>query len=137
MKKSINAKTSTAKGYKVSESLEFSTVLRKISETISAIEQYKAENPDIDVDALLSEQKELLPVLEQISSGELNKFVAYAKSQGTKMSFNSMETGVLAAGRKDMQSGLAEILNSLEFDKPECSDCNEEMDNRGRSKKKL
>ena len=102
----------------------------------AAIEQYKAKNPNAGEDAITSEHKELLPVMGLISNRELDKFIKYAKEQGTKMPFDSMEMGVLAAGRKDMQNGLAEILNSLEFDKPDCSICGEEMDNRGRSKKK-
>ena len=102
----------------------------------NAIEQYKAENPGIDVEAILSEQKRLLSNLKQLPIRELDKFVAYAKEQGTEMPFDSMEMGVLAAGRKDMQNGLAEILNSLEFGKPICPECGEEKDNRGRSKKK-
>ena len=101
----------------------------------TAIEQYKVENPDVDVDAILAEHKELLPLLESSQSRELDKFIAYAKQQGTKMPFDLMEMGVLAAGRKDMQNGLAELLNSLKFDKTNCSECGEEMDNRGRSKK--
>ena len=117
---------------------EVSAIIQKSNEAISkAIEQYKAENPGVDMEALLSAQEGLLPALRQISSREVEKFVAYAKGQGTRMSFDSMEMGILAAGRKDMQDGLAEILNTLEFDKPECSKCAEGMDNRGRSKKKL
>jgi hypothetical protein len=102
-----------------------------------AIEQYKAENPNVNVDGILSKHKELLPVMGLSSSRELDKFITYAKEQGTKMSFDAMEMGILAAGRKDMQNGLAEILNPLEFNKPDCSECSEEMDNRGRSKKKF
>jgi len=101
-----------------------------------AIEQYKSENPDIDVEALLSEQKDLLPVLGLIQNRELEKFITHAKNQGTKMSFHEMEMGILAAGRKDMQNGLAEILNSIKFDNPTCSECNTKMKNHDRSKKK-
>lgn len=100
------------------------------------IEQYKTENPDVDVDAILAEYKGSLPTIYSLQTQELDKFVTYAKKQGTKIPFASMEMGVLAAGRKDMQKGLAEILNSLKFDKPICNECDEEMDNRGRSKKK-
>lgn len=102
----------------------------------AAVAQYKAENPDIDVEALLSEQKALLPTLGLLSNRELDKFISYAKEQGTKMSFDAMEMGILSAGRKDMQTGLAEILDSMKFGKPVCSACNEEMNNRDRSKKK-
>jgi len=102
----------------------------------AAVEQYKGENPGVDVEAILSEQQELLPALKMLSNRELDKFITYAKEQGTRMSFQAMETGILAAGRKDMQQGLAEILDTLEFEKSACTECNEEMDNRGRSKKK-
>jgi len=117
---------------------EVSAIIQKSNEAIrKAIEQYKAENPGADVEALLTGQAGLIPALGQMSSREVDKFVAYAKGQGTRMPFDSMEMGILAAGRKDMQNGLAEILNTLKFDKPECSECGEAMDNRGRSKKKL
>jgi hypothetical protein len=110
----------------------------KINEAINtAIERYKVENPDIDVDAILAEHEGELPLLGSLPHRELDKFITYAKQQGTKMPFDSMEKGVLAAGRKDMQNGLSELLNSLKFDKTKCSECGEEMDNRGRSKKKL
>ena len=111
--------------------------IRKIHEALNAIEQYKAENPGVDVDAILSAQNELYPMLKQLSNRELDKFVAFAKEQGTRMSFDSMEMGILAAGRKDMQNGLAEVLNSLKFDKQDCPECEAEMDDKGRSKKKL
>ena len=114
-----------------------SAIVRKISEVSIAIEQYKTANPNVDVEEILSGHKELLPVLGLLPNRELNKFIAYAKEQGTKMSFGAMETGILAAGQKDMQSGLAEIVNSLKFDKPLCSECGEELDNRGLSKKKF
>jgi len=102
-----------------------------------AVEQYKSENPGVDVEALLSEHKRLAPIFEQISSRELDKFVEYAKEQGAKMSFDSMEMGIVAAGRKDMQNGLAEILNTMDTVNPTCPECDEEMKNCGRSKKKL
>ena len=108
-----------------------------IEEYNAAVAQYKAENPGIDVEAVLSEQKELLPVLDLLSNRELDKFITYAKEKGTKISFQEMEMGILAAGRKDMQNGLGEILDSMKFEKPVCSECNEKMDNRGRSKKKF
>ena len=108
-----------------------------------AVKQYKEENPDIDVEALLSEEKDLIPtcppvrqVLGLLPNRELDKFISYAQKQGTKMSFDAMEMGVLAAGRTDMQNGLAQILNALEFDTPVCPECNKEMKYRGRSKKK-
>jgi len=69
------------------------------------------------------------------TSREVDKFVAYAKGQGSGMSFDSMEAGILAAGRKDIQNGLTEILNSMKFDKPSCLECKEGMDNRGFGKK--
>jgi hypothetical protein len=101
------------------------------------IEQYKAKNPDIDVEALLSEENDLLPILDLLPNCELDKFIRYAKKQGTKMSFDAMEMGVVAAGRTDMQDGLAQIANALEFDTPICPKCNKEMRNCGRSKKKF
>ena len=113
-----------------------SSIVQGIKSISLAIEQYKAENPGIDVEALLSEQKELLPVLKLLPKRELESFIAYAKEQGTKMPFEAMEMGVLAAGRKDMQNGLAEILDSIKSEKPACSECDEGMDDRGRSKKK-
>jgi len=102
-----------------------------------AMEHYKAENPDLDMDALLSKYETLQHVHGLISKRELDKFVTYAKEQGTRMSFDSMEMGVLNAGRKDMQNGLAEILNSLKFEKPICPECDEEMVNHGLQKKTL
>ena len=107
-----------------------------ISNANRAIEQFKRENPGADMKAILAEQRALSQVLGRISNSELDKFVSHAKEQGVKMSFDSMEMGVLAAGRKDMQNGLAEILNTLEFDRPACTDCDEKMINRGRNKKK-
>lgn len=101
-----------------------------------AVEEYKSKNPDIDVEVLLSEQKGSLPIPGLVPNRELDKFINYAKEQGTKIPFEAMEMGILAAGRKDMQNGLAELLDSMKFDKPVCSECNEKMDNRGRSKKK-
>jgi hypothetical protein len=77
--------------------------------------------------------------MRQLSNRELDKFIAYAKEQGTTMSFDSMEMGILAAGRKDTQNGLTEILDSLKFDKPTCPEpeCGNGMENRGRGKKKF
>lgn len=126
-----------AKIDKRSNALDKLAILQNVNEAInSAIEQYKAENPDIDVEAILSEYKELVPILNLMPNRELDKFVAQAKKQGTKMTFDEMEMGVLNAGRKDMQNGLTEIVNSLKFDKPVCPECGEEKDNRGKSKKK-
>jgi len=114
---------------------DISAIVQKISQVSMAIEQYKVENPGIDVEAILSENKELTPILGLLPKREVDKFVTYAKEQGTKMPFDSMEMGILAAGRKDMQNGLAEIVDSLKFDKPTCPECGEEMDDRGRGKK--
>jgi hypothetical protein len=115
--------------------MEVSVVMQKLNDAINAVEQYKSENPGVDVDAILA-QNELYPILKRLSSRELDKFVTYAKEQGTEMPFDSMEMGIPAAGRKDMQDGLAEIVNSLRFEKPICHECDEGMDNRGRRKKK-
>ena len=101
----------------------------------AAIERCKAES--IDIGKIISKDKELLSALGQISNRELDKFISYAKEQGAKMPFESMEMGILAAGRKDMQNGLVEILNSMKFDKPSCPECGEILDNRGHSKKKF
>jgi len=128
-------KNKNVKGKQVGHTQDMSLIVQMISEVSLAIEQYKAENPDVDVEAALAEHKELLPVLGLLPSRELSGFVAYAKEQGTKMPFDEMEMGVLAAGRKDMQNGLTEILDSLKFNKPTCSECGENMDNRGRGKK--
>jgi len=108
-----------------------------VNEYNAAVEQYKSENPDVNVEAILSEQKKFLPVLVHLSNRELDKFITYAKDQGTRMSIHDMENGVLAAGRKDMENGLAEILNSLKFETAVCPDCNKQMKNHGLSKKKL
>jgi len=137
MIKKENAENAITEGAAHVKPIEISAVMQKVAETLSVIKQYKAENPGIDVDAILSSQNELYPLLKHMSNREIDKFVAFAKEQGTKMSFDSMEMGILAAGRKDMQSGLSEVLNSLKFDKPECPECGGEMANNGRSKKKL
>jgi hypothetical protein len=111
-------------------------IIRELSDAVNAaIEDYKANNPDIDVEEIISKHSDLLPELSMLRKRELDKFIVYAKEQGTKMSFDAMEMGVLAAGRKDMQNGLAEIANSVKFDKPTCPECGEEMNDRGRSKK--
>jgi predicted lactoylglutathione lyase len=116
---------------------DIAVLIQKLSEIVNAIEQYRIENPDFNLEMALSEQKELLPTLKLLKKRELDKFVAYAKEQGTKMTFDTMEKGVLTAGRRDMQDGLAEIADSLKFNAPVCSECGEEMDYRGRSKKKF
>ena len=136
MEKKTSAKTAKAEGNGSVKPIDISAIMQMVNETRSAIEQYKAENPGVDVDAILSTQNELLPTLRLLSSSEIGKFVAYAKGQGTKMPFGSMEAGILAAGRKDMQNGLAEIADALKFEKPICPESDEGMDNRGRSKKK-
>jgi len=137
------ANNKEAKGNKAGNEQDIALIVQKANEMRFAteqyniaIEQYKAKNPDIDVEALLSEQKDLLPVLGLIQNRELDTFVNHAKEQGTKMSFHEMEMGILAAGRNDMQNGLAEILNSIKFDNPTCSECNTKMKDHGRSKKK-
>ena len=139
------AKTQDAKENQTGNAQDMSSLVQKINainnsaveQYNAAIEEYKAENPDIDVEAILSEQKVLLPTQGLFPNRELDKFISYAKEQGTQMPFQAMEMGVLAAGRKDMQNGLAEILDSMKFGKPVCSECNEKKDNRGRSKKKF
>lgn len=120
-----------------SETKPLTVIVQQISEISYAIEQYKAENPDVNVEEILSEQKEFLPILGLLPNRELDKFIARAKEQGTKMPFQEIEMGVLVAGRRDMQNGLAEILDSIKFDKPTCTECSEGMENRGRSKKKF
>jgi hypothetical protein len=114
------------------------TIKDENGETISTNENsvpYIGEDPDADVAAMLAEKSELQPTLGVLSNRELEKFILRAKSEGLEMPFGDMEMGVLAAGRKDMQNGLAEILNSLKFDKPDCPECDDGMDNLGRIKK--
>ena len=137
MIKIINTETAGPEGNGLVEPIDVSAVMQKINEALNAIEQYKAENPNVDVESILSTQNELFSILRQLSSREIDKFVAHAKEQGTKMPFASMEAGILDAGRKDMQNGLTEILNSLKFEKPICLECDEGLNNRGRSKKKI
>jgi hypothetical protein len=104
-------------------------IIKNANEDISkAIEQFKEENPGVDAETLLS---------GQLSRGEVGKFVNYAKEQGVKMPYDSIEMGILAAGRRDMQNGLTEILNAIDPGRPTCAECDEEMWNRGRGKKKL
>ena len=113
-----------------------STVIREINEAVAdVIEAYKANNPNVDVDAILAEYDGLLLNMVKLRKRELDTFVAYAKEQGTKMPFEAMETGVLDAGRKDMRNSLTEILDSVGFERPVCPECEEEMMDRGRSKK--
>jgi len=102
---------------------------------LEIIEQFSLKHPDADVESILSEHEGLSPILGALRGSELSRFVNHAKKQGTKMSFSDMEMGVLEAGRKDMQKGLVEVLDSLEFETPECSICDEKKNNRGRAKK--
>ena len=122
MKKKTNDKTVNTEGTVNVKPIDASVVMQKLREAYNAVEQYKAENPGIDVDAIMTTHNELYPTLKLLSNRELDKFVTYAKEQGTAMPFDSMEMGILAAGRKDMQNGLAEIVNSLKFEKPTCSE---------------
>ena len=117
--------------------IDSAPVIKKIREALNAIDQLKAENPGVDVDAILTAKDPLYPTLIRLSNSELDKFIAYAKEQGTAMPFDSMEMGILAAGRRDMQNGLAEILDSLKFEKPICPECDDGMKDKGRGKKKL
>jgi len=137
MKGKSNANVTKNKGSKVAIPIDASSVVQKIQEALNAVDQYKAENPGVDVDAFLTSQNPMYPMIKQLAGRELNRFVAYAKEQGTALPFDTVEMGVLAAGRKDMQNGLAEILNNIKFDKPACPECDEGMDDQGRSKKKL
>jgi hypothetical protein len=127
----------SSEGTGLERSVDEATLRQKINEAITALEQYEAENPDVNVETILSAQAGMLPLLRRLSNSEVGKFVEYAKEQGTKMPFDSMEMGILSAGRIDMQNGLAEIANSLKFGKQNCQECDEGMDNRGRGKKKL
>ena len=120
---------------KRSKSEELLGVIDLISDIQRSINQFKDNYPDADVDTVLAEQKDLLPILDYLKTSELSKFVNYAKEQGTKMTFSDMELGVVEAGRKDMKKGLEEIADSLKFENPECPECGEKEDNRGRSKK--
>ena len=104
-------------------------------EEIIRLAEHKAECPVIDAPTL-TVQAEASAMILQTQNSELQKFIKQAKEQGIKMPFEKMEMGVLAAGRRDMENGLTEILNSLEFNKPTCSECDGGMNNRGRSKKK-
>jgi hypothetical protein len=137
------ANNKKVKENKVSNGQDMALIVQKANEMRIAaeqfniaIEQYKTKNPDFDVEAFLSKQKDLLPALSLLQNRELEKFITDAKNQGTNMSFHEMELGILAAGRKDMQNGLAEILDSIKFDKPTCSECNTKMKDCGPSKKK-
>ena len=49
---------------------------------------YMGETPDADAEAILTEQIRLQPALGALSKREVDKFVAYAKGQGTGMPFN-------------------------------------------------
>jgi predicted lactoylglutathione lyase len=130
------ARSTNAKDKHTNNDQDISVIVQEISEAINAvIAQYKEENPDVDVDAILSEHHEMFPVLGVAQKRELDKFIAYAKEQGTKMPFDTMETGVLVAGHKDMQNGLSEILNYMKFGKPGSPERGEEMADQGQSKK--
>jgi len=131
------ANNRNARGSQAGKTQDMTSLVQKINELRIAVEQYKAENPGVDVEAMLSEQKELLPILGLLPNRELDKFIAYAKEQGTSMSFDAMEMGILAAGRKDMQNGLADLANSLKFEKSDCPECDAKMIDRGRFKKKF
>ena len=79
-----------------------------------------------------------LPEIMKLSrESELNKFIEHAIEQGTNMPFSAMERGVLAAGRMDMQNGLSEIADKLKIGKPSNGECDDTLENRGRSKKKI
>lgn len=133
------AKNPKGKADKTKAAQGKSDLLQIIGEAINtiktAVEEYQAENPDDDLEEILSGHSGLLPGLGMLRTRELDKFIAFAKEQGTKMPFDAMEMGVLAAGRKDMQNGLAEILNTMKFGKTDCPECGEEMVDRGRGKK--
>ena len=118
-----------------SKNVDKYSALDMISDFRRNIQRFKENNPGADVEEILSQNEDLLPMLEYLRNSELSNFVSYAKGQGTKMSFSDMEMGVFDAGRKDMQKGLGEIVDSLKFEKPECPECGEKEDNRGRSKK--
>jgi len=136
MCKKTNDQTVDAEGKQYTVPIDVSAVMQKATELLNAIELLKSKNPGVDVNAILAAQSELYPALKLLSNREVDRFVAYAKEQGTKMPFHQMEMGMLAAGRKDMQNGLAEVANSLKFPVPSCEECYDGMDNRGRSKKK-
>jgi hypothetical protein len=67
---------------------------------------------------------------------EIRKFIRYAKGEGTKLTIGELENGIMAAGRTDMQNGLAEILNGMKIEAPVCGECGEKLEDLGRSKKK-
>jgi hypothetical protein len=113
-----------------------SEIMDKLEEANKAIEKYQTENPTADIEAILSANKKYMPIMRILQNSELDKFATYAKEQGTKMTFGEMEEGVVAAGRKDMQSTLAELANGLKFEKPICEECGEAMENNAIGKKK-
>ena len=123
MTKKTRAESAKTKGKGNAKTIDISTIMQMANETLNAIEQFNAENPCVDVDALLSEHSELISALRRLSRREVDKFVAYAKEKGTAMTSDAMEMGILAAGRKDMQDGLLEIFSSLKFETPICSEC--------------
>jgi len=110
--------------------------MKQLGVNLQTISRFKAANPNVDISSLSPEGTEIQAILEKAQARELEKFVTYAKQQGTSMSFDAMEMGVLNAGRKDMQNSLAEIVDSLKFERPVSSEDGEKMDHKGRSKKK-
>jgi hypothetical protein len=125
-KRKITIEFANTEGSENIKSADMAAIIKKVNE---AIDEYRAENPEVPVETILYEEEELQPTLRQLSNREMDKFIAYAKDQGTKMPFASMEMGILAAGRMDIQNGLAEILDSVKFDKPKG------LYDRGRGKK--
>ena len=118
-------------------------VLRVTEEQASAVaskivERMGAGIWDFNIKAPQSNQRddgEMLHTFGQLAGSEVAGFVANAKKLGTRMSFDEMEMGILAAGRKEMRNGLAEIMNSLEFGKQTDPDRGDTLENRGRRKK--
>jgi len=106
-----------------------------ISQSVMSQYEYEIGNLKNEEKETLRKYDEMHNDIKALTGGELKKFIEYAKEQGTNMLFRDMENGVLEAGRKDMQTGLAEILNSLAFEKPTCSECGEGLANKGKQKK--
>ena len=110
---------------------------RMVESIQEMLKEFREGNPDVDIDKILSVHEELRSVLGHVQNLELAKFAAYAKEQGTRMSFGEMEMGVLDAGRKDMQNTLTDIAESLKFDTPTCSEDGTNMRDCGLVKKNL
>jgi len=108
-----------------------------VVEAMQTIKRFQAANPDVDIASLLTDGTDVQAILEKTRALELEKFVTYAKRQGTNMSFSDMEMGVLNAGRKDMQNSLTEIVDSLKFERPVSTEDGVKMEDKGRGKKKL